>query len=203
MRLGGRAGMTLLELLVGLTITGLVLAAGYAALASVADHRQRAAAAADEVARAAAVRRTLTAWLAGARLEAYQGGPEFRGVDGTDGGHDDDELSFLTAVPIGARAFPTVRLYVDRDEKTPERGLVAELGDWRRPETERVVLMPEATDLEVRYLSGISAERVWLPSWISGTVLPRALEMRVSAVGTDTLPPLFRVPLTVALGEAR
>ena len=203
MRLRGRAGMTLLELLVGLTITGLVLAAGYAALASVADHRRRASEAAEEVARAAAVRRTLTAWLAGARLEPFQGGPEFRGVDGTDGAHDDDELSFLTAVPIGARAYPTIRLYVDRDEKTPERGLVAEVGEWRRPESERVVLMPEATGLEVRYLSGISAERVWLPSWISGTVLPRALELRVAATGADTLPPLLRLPVTIALGDAR
>jgi hypothetical protein len=195
--------MTLLELMVGLAVTGLVLAAGYAALASMADHRQRAAQALDESARAASIRRTLAGWLAGARLTPEGTGPEFRGVDGVDGGHDDDELSFLTtaaAAPGGGE--PAVRLFVDRDPETAERGLVAELGGWRGAARERVELAPSARGLDVRYLSGISLEPVWLPSWISSSVLPRAVEMRVDA-DPDSLPPLLRLPILVALGDAR
>lgn len=200
----GTAGMTLLELLVGLMVTGLVLAAGYAAVASISDHRRRAAEALDEAARAAAIRRTLSEWIVAARLEPDGTGPAFRGVDALDGGKDDDELTFLTgaasATPDGG--VPVVRLYVDRDPETAERGLVAELGGWRGGARERVELAPAATGLQVRYLSALSRDPVWLPGWISSTVLPRAVEVRVEAA-PDSLPPLLALPLVAALGDAR
>lgn len=199
----GTAGMTLLELLVGLAVTGLVLAAGYGALASISDHRRRAAGALDEAARAAAIRRTLTEWVAGARLAPDGDGPEFRGLDAVDSGRDDDELAFWTtaaAAPDGGVAL--VRLYVDRDPETAERGLVAELGGWRGGTTERVELAPDARGLQVRYLSALSSEPVWLPGWISSTVLPRAVELRVTAA-PDSLAPLLALPVVAALGDAR
>ncbi|HEX6369725.1 MAG TPA: prepilin-type N-terminal cleavage/methylation domain-containing protein [Longimicrobium sp.] len=199
----GTAGMTLLELLVGLAVTGLVLAAGYGALASISDHRQRAAGALDEAARAAAIRRTLTEWIAAARLEPDGTGPEFRGVDAVDAGRDDDELTFLTGAAAGREGgVPVVRLFVDRDPATPERGLVAELGGWRGAARERVELAPAARGLQVRYLSALSRDPVWLPGWISSTVLPRALELRVDAA-PDSLPPLLALPVAAALGDAR
>lgn len=200
----GAAGMTLLELLVGLAVTGLVLAAGYAALASISDHRRRAAQALDDAVRAAAIRRTVAEWVAGARLEPDGTGPEFRGVDAVDGGHADDEISFLTGAASAAPAggVPVVRLFVDRDPATAERGLVAELGGWRGGARERVELAPAATGLRVSYLSALSRDPVWLPGWISSTVLPRAVELRVEA-DPDSLPPLLALPLVAALGDAR
>jgi hypothetical protein len=97
-----------------------------------------------------------------------------------------------------------VRLYVDRDPSTVERGFVASVREWRGagPE-ERLELVPAATGLRIRYLSALSAQPVWLPSWISSSVLPRAVEMRVEAPTADSVPPLLRLPLLVSLGGER
>ncbi len=200
---GGRRGMTLVELLVGLVITSLMLAGGYAALASVVDHRARVTRELDEVAHAASVRRSLAGWLAGAMLRADGTGPEFRGLDGADAGTDDDELAFLAGTHLGPEWDESaVRLFIDRDDETPERGLVAEVGSPRDSRRERVVLVPGASGLEVRYLSALSRDPVWLPSWISTTVLPRAVELRVAGPA-DSIPPLLRLPVLVTLAEAR
>ena len=89
-----------------------------------------------------------------------------------------------------------------RDEKTPERGLVAEVGPARESKRERVELVPGASALQVTYLSALSRDPVWLPSWISTTVLPRAVELRVGGA-PDSIPPLLRLPILVTLAEAR
>lgn len=192
--------MTLVELMVGLVITSLMLAGGYAALTSVVDHRAHVTRSMDEVAHAASVRRSLAGWLGGAMLRPDGTGPEFRGLDGIDG---HDELAFLAGSHLGPEWDESaVRLYVDRDPETPERGLVAEVGSPRTSARERVELVPGASALEVRYLSALSREPVWLPSWISTTVLPRAVELRVGGA-PDSIPPLLRLPVLVTLAEAR
>src|SRR5262245_21680223 len=118
-----RAGMTLLEVVVGLTVTGLTLAAGYGALGTIVDRRVRADSAMSSIVRAAAIRRTLAAWLDGARIAADEPGPPFRGLDGVRDGLPDDELIFLTtgASPV-SNGETVVRLHVDHDTVTPERG---------------------------------------------------------------------------------
>ncbi len=199
----GRAGMTLVELMVGLAVAGMALAAGVAAVRSVADHRARAAEAASRVEHDAAVRRRLVEWLAGARLSPDEGGPEFRGISGIRAGGDDDELSFVTRTDAGpVQGFARIRLYVDRDSTTPQRGLVAAVTEWRGTGPEqRLELAPAATGLRARYLSALSAQPVWLPSWISSSILPRAVELRVQ--GADSVPPLLRLPVLVSLGGDR
>jgi hypothetical protein len=195
--------MTLIELLVGLVITSLMLAGGYAALTTLVDHRASVAHSLDEVAHAASVRRSLEGWLAGAMLRPDGTGPAFRGMDGLDAGNDDDELAFLAGSSLGPEWDESaVRLYVDRDEKTPERGLVAEVGPARGTARERVELVPGASGLQVTYLSALSRDPVWLPSWISETVLPRAIELRVGGA-PDSIPPLLRLPVLVTLGDVR
>jgi type II secretory pathway component PulJ len=195
--------MTLIELLVGLVITSLMLAGGYAALTTLVDHRAHVARSLDEVAHAASVRRSLTGWLAGAMLRPDGTGPEFRGLDGIDAGNDDDELAFLAGTNLGPEWDESaVRLFVDRDPRTPERGLVAEVGSPRGSARDRVELVPGASGLQVTYLSALSRDPVWLPSWISTTVLPRAIELRVGGA-PDSIPPLLRLPVVVTLGEAR
>lgn len=204
-RVRSRGGMTLMELMVGLAVAGLALAAGVAAVRSVADHRRRAAESAARVEHAAAVRRRVLEWLSGAQLSPEAGGPEFRGIAGNSKEGSEDQLSFVTqADPRLARGVAQVRLYVDRDSVTPERGLVAAVTEWRgaTPE-ERVELVPAATGLRARYLSALSAQPVWLSSWISSSVLPRAVELRVEAPVTDSIPPLLRLPLLVTLGGER
>ncbi|HKG95924.1 MAG TPA: prepilin-type N-terminal cleavage/methylation domain-containing protein, partial [Gemmatimonadaceae bacterium] len=117
-------GMTVIELVVGLTVTALALTAGYATLGTMVDHRARIREEAAETVRAAAVRRAVADWLAGAYVMGVPMSPAFQVVDRRDRGRADDELSFLTTArtPLGAGGGVTVRLFVDRDARTPERG---------------------------------------------------------------------------------
>jgi hypothetical protein len=43
-------------------------------------------------------------------------------------------------------------------------------------------------------------ESEWLPSWISNTILPAAVEVRLLPAANDSLPPLLAMPLVVATG---
>lgn len=199
-----RAGMTLLELVVGLTVAGLVLAAGYDAFSSMVDHSERAAEAADAEVRAAAKREALFSWLAGARLTVEEAGPPFRGLDGVFEDRPDDQLTFLTTgtTPLDVR-HTIVRLYVDRDEETPERGLTADFAEWRGPGTTRVEIEPRVVGLNFRYQTSIRPDNRWLPSWISSSVMPLGVEMTLTTAPEDTLPPLLAQPIVVAFESAR
>ena len=170
-----RRGMTLLELIVGLTVTALVLTAGFAAATAIGDGRGQLEAAMDAVARQASARAEIISWVSGATLLADEGGPQFRGLDGVRQDAPDDQLTFLTTspTPLGTGNV-IVRLYVDRDDATPERGLTAAFAEWRGTATTRIELDPRVQGLDIRYLSSFQFRSGWLPSWISSTLLPRA-----------------------------
>ncbi|HYK10840.1 MAG TPA: type II secretion system protein [Gemmatimonadales bacterium] len=195
-----RRGMTLLELVVGLTITGLVITAGFAALQVLQDRRAQAEAVMNAVTRAANERTQIAQWIAGARLTVEEGGPAFRGLDGVHDGIHDDAIAFLTTAPTPLGTGETlVQLYVDRDSATPEQGLTAVFSEWRGTATRRVELDRSVASLEARYLSNVMGQRVWLPSWVSSTVLPAAVEIRLLPAANDTLPPLLQLPILVPL----
>ena len=196
--------MTLIELLVGLVITGFALAFAYGALSAAIDHRARVSDATVALEESVRVRRTLASWIGGARLSIDLAGPDYRGIDAIDGADDDDELRFLTQAPtfLGTRS-TVVKLYVDRDPKSPERGLVAELAEWRGPRTERVELEPSVTGLDIRYLSSVLEKESWTTSWISTSILPAAVELRLVASDPEAIPPVLRLPVVVPLGAIR
>lgn len=197
-------GMTLLELVVGLTVTGLALTAGFAALGSLGDRRREGEDAMTAVAKAANERQEITAWLTGTHLVADEGGPEFRGLDGTREQTPDDDLSFLTTAPTPLGTGETlVRLYVDHDEATPERGLTAAFAEWRGTAVTRLEIDSTIVGMDARYLSGILGRRGWLPSWVTTTILPAGVEIRLIGAPDDTLPPLLRLPIVVPLGAGR
>lgn len=197
-------GLTLMELVVALAITGLIMAAGYGALGAVIDQRARATEAMDAALRAAAVRSSLEAWVAGARLSAEESGAVFRGLDGVFDRLPDDELTFVTtaSTPLG-HGEALVRLYVDRDEETPERGLVAAFSEPRGTRTMRLEVEPRVAGLELRYVSHLVRGRRTLPSWISTTVLPAGVELTLVPARGDSLPALLRRPLVVPLASGR
>jgi prepilin-type N-terminal cleavage/methylation domain-containing protein len=202
--MSGERGMTLLELVVGLTIIGLALSGGYGALSAFTDQAERARGISDEAAVGAAKRRMVVRLLEGARLAVETAGPTFRGLDGVSGRVPDDELTFLTSTPTDVSAARSVaRLYVDRDSLTPEHGLTLEL---RRPEgrlPQRIELAREAEGLDCRYFTRMLGHGEWLPSWVSGTVLPLGVELTVIPAVGDTLTPFLALPITVALEPAR
>lgn len=203
-----RAGLTLIELVVALTMTGLALTGGYAAFTTIIDRREASDERAKAVTRAASVRAALVSWLGNARLTIEEDDIVFQGIDGTRrteaGEVPDDELTFLTSASTPVAEHGTIiRLHIDRSDVTPERGLVAELRPWHGTRTQTLELLPNATGLDVRYLSGMVGGRHWLPSWVSTTLLPLGTEVNVSASQADSLPPLFRVPITVSFESGR
>jgi len=193
-------GMTLLELIVGITVTGMAISAGMAAVAALADRRLQIETAGAETSRAAAERAEIIAWLAGARLMADEGGPQFNGLDDMFDRLPSDEVSFLTTspTPLGAGDI-VVRLYIDRDTVTRERGLVAGFTAWPGRRTARLELDSSVTGMDIHYLSGVLGPRAWLPSWISSTLVPAAAEIRLTAKTGDSLAPLLRLPILVPL----
>ncbi|HEX6060225.1 MAG TPA: prepilin-type N-terminal cleavage/methylation domain-containing protein [Gemmatimonadaceae bacterium] len=199
-----RRGLTLLELTVALTVTATAAAAGWGALATLVDHRRRAHEATAEVERAAAVRRALVAWLEGAHAPAEGAGPPFELTDRSFRGRPDDELQLLTSAgtPLGEGAVG-VRLFVDRDHRTPERGLTAEFTDRGRGRITRLELDSSVVALEVRCLTDLLGRREWMRSWLSGVVLPRGIELRPAAAEPERLTPLLRLPLLVVVEGGR
>lgn len=202
--LESQSGLTLVELVVSLAVTGLALAAGYGAFATIVDLRDSADQASEEVVRAGAIRHDLREWLAAARLTTDPGGPSFRGLDGIHEDRPDDALVFLSSAmtPLESRE-TVVRLFVDRSEETVEEGLVAELIEWRGPGRTTIEVESRVRALETRYLSTVTGDRRWLPSWISSSVLPRAVELRLTAAAGDSLPALLALPMLVPLAGGR
>lgn len=198
-----RRGLTLIELLVALSITGLVMVSGYGALSVMVDHRARVMTATDAVASAAAKRRMLEGWLRGARL-TIEGDATFEGLHGVERDRPDDALTFVTnaPTPIGSQE-TLIHVYIDRDEKTPERGLTVNLTDRKGGASRRLEVDARATGLDIRYLSGLFGKRAWLDSWVSTTVLPSAVSLTASAAPADSLPSLLRAAIVVPLGSVQ
>jgi prepilin-type N-terminal cleavage/methylation domain-containing protein len=205
-----RRGMTLIELTVSLTITGLALGVGYTAFGTLSDRRMEAAQRADDVARAAAVRRTIANWLADARLTIEEDEVIFRGVDGVrrapSGDVPDDEITFFTSAPTQLASGGTiVHLHVVRGDSVPaaERGLVADLSGWRDARRQRIVLDTAVTSIDVSFLSSVLGQRTWLSSWVSSTILPAGGRVTLGATEGRALAPLLALPITVSLENGR
>jgi prepilin-type N-terminal cleavage/methylation domain-containing protein len=197
-----RAGFTLIELLVGLSVSALALTAGFAALAFVGDRAKQAEAATVSALEGVAARELLVEWLTGARLRSGTAG-SFQGTDNEErGGHADDQLLFPTTArtPLHVRN-TVVRLYVDRDDETPEVGLVAELTERIQDEPRRVELVPQVVGLDIHYLPESADAFEWQPEWLGRNQLPRAVELVLQVASGDTLVALLRYPIRVALGR--
>ncbi len=193
-----RSGMTLMELIVALTVTGMALSMGYGAFSSLVDNRSRVTEATAATARAAAIRSSLSSWLEGARVTGQPDEGQFRGLDGVYQDLPDDELWFLTTSDTPLETNETImRLYVDRDVTTPEKGLVAAVTEWRGTASTVIQIDSTVTGLELRYLSSALGEQRWLPSWISTTLLPTAVEIELTAPADLPLHPLLEMPMLV------
>ncbi len=210
LRMTKRRGMTLLEVIVALTVAGAALVAGAAVLGFLTDQQSRSGTQA--VASAHAVRTTLREWTAAARLTT-EGDAEFRGVPAPSSRDSStDELTFLTSAttqiaPAGTQVY--LHLKAPGVDTSQPHGLVAELTPWRTAGTPVVVsLAPDATGFRVRYLGSVFGRRAWQTSWISTSVLPVAVELRVlfdtGATGADRAAhALLALPMTIPLAGRR
>ena len=125
----------------------------------------------------ASARELLVDWLRGARLQAPGGLGRtgmFQGTDAEDRGRANDEITFPTTArtPLSGRN-TLIRLYIDHDDETPERGLVAELTRRVIDEPRRIELVPQADQLDIRYRPDIEEEDAeWMPDWGGATAAP-------------------------------
>lgn len=194
------AGFTLIEVLVGLAIGGIVILAGFAALGAVQDGSQDAVESTMDALEGATARATLTDWIAAAGFQSRQVGVAFEGLDADELGLASDELSFPTRartpldVPVTG-----VRLFLDVDPLTAERGLVAEMIGVLGGVPRRMEIAPQATGMAIRYLPATMALAEWTESWVGQEQLPRALELVLEDDESDPLPPLLQLPLRVPL----
>jgi len=199
-----RAGFTLVEVLVGMTVAALALGAAFAALSFVGDRSRDAEASARSALEGAVAREMLVDWLSGALYRASNRAGEFQGLDADENGLENDELYLPTTAMTPLHASTTVvRLFIDVNDTTPEVGLVAELTERVQDEPMRVELVPQAAHMELAFLPDVPDAEEWLPSWIGQGGLPRAVELRLIAAPGDSLPPLLRLPIRVAMGVLR
>jgi prepilin-type N-terminal cleavage/methylation domain-containing protein len=195
-----RAGFTLIELLVCMTVAALPLAARFGALGALHD-RSTAAEASDVAAIAGATQRQLLMeWVSAARMTATTGEP-FDGQDDEVQGVPRDALLMPTTARTPLEGLTTVMgLYIDDDPDTPERGLVAEMtGIQVGEDVRRFEIAPQANGLQIRYLPNVPQPE-WIDGWQGQNSLPRGVEITLTPARGDTLPPLLRIPIRVALG---
>ena len=203
-----RRGMTLLELVLGLTLLGLIGAIGASTLATLADQRRRIRDANTPVQRSATIRRTILSWLEGAHGAVTMPGASSAGgfqlVDARSGDRDVDELVFATtALSPFSSGDVVIRLYIDRDDATLERGLTADIRSASGAPISRVQLDSSVVELDAHCLTELLGTRRWLPSWISPELLPRAVELRLRAARGDSLSPLLQKPMLAVLEGGR
>jgi len=205
--MSARRGLTVLELLIGLALVALVASIGTATLSLFSREERHRRDMNDEVARELAIRRTLIAWLEGAHTNS--GAPRgsnagFQLVDKAEHGSDADVLAFTTAArtPLGTGE-TSVALYVDTDDRTPEVGLTAELTSWPGGPAARLQLDSTVAAMNVRCLTSLLGGRRWVPSWMSTSVLPRGVELRLGGRRTGEGSTVLQVPIVVAVEGGR
>lgn len=198
-----RAGFTVIEVIVGLTVASLALAAGIGALGFVGERAQAAEAVTAAALEGATSRQLIVDWLTGTRVRSANGADGFQGLDIDYEGWQDDILLFPSTADTHLRAGETiVRFYIDRDDESPETGLVAELTTQRGLASRVVELVPGAGGLQVRYLPIANGAPVeWMDQWTARMELPRAVELTIYPADGVVLPPLLLYPIRVALGR--
>lgn len=195
-----RRGLTLIEVMVALAISGIAISAGYTALGTLIDRRGAVDDLTADVTRAWTVRNTLASWVGEARANAPGA---FRALDARHGDIPDDDFTFVTTArtPLGDGE-TAIRLRVARDSAGEPLGLVADLAEWRGTRRMTVVVDSAVAGLDVRFRSGFVRRGEWLTSWISSTLLPNAVEIRLVPPASDALHALLREPVLVVLGGA-
>jgi prepilin-type N-terminal cleavage/methylation domain-containing protein len=212
-----RAGMTLMELVIGLAITGMMAAAGAGAFSSIIDHRARIRDLGRSTERAEAFREMVRSWIYAGTIQLQRGGGPRIGATfsartvvrnaagmnnlsaSTAAQAAGDELAFTTtALNPSLLGNVRIRMYVDADNNTPETGLTIEYQPNAQLPLVRRMLDSTIDSLKVDYLDSRTGK--WFPSTETATIAPIAV--RLSLHTTDsTASPLLGVPMLFPIGN--
>jgi prepilin-type N-terminal cleavage/methylation domain-containing protein len=168
-----RRGMTLMELVIGLAITGMMAAAGAGAFAAIIDHKKIIRDASAITERGSALRETIRSWIIAGTIQIQVGGgprgltrgigsaAPSRGASSTSAVSAaqaiGDEITFTTqAVNPSLLANVRMRLYIDGDANTPEKGLCIEYQPNAQQPIVRKMLDSLIDSLHVEFLDGMT-----------------------------------------------
>lgn len=205
-----RRGMTLIELIATLVLTGIMATAGTAAFNSIVDHREVIRRSTMEVERAAAMRDMLRDWaVSGNIVLQLGGGPRGReraastrqragGV--TSALAAGDEISFVTTAPTPALSAQTrVRLFIDGDASTLERGLTVEYQASTGNPLQRLELDSTITVMTVEILDRRTNQWYSVGNSVSGP--PLAVRLTFSPAEGEDMPALLQLPFVFRVGD--
>jgi prepilin-type N-terminal cleavage/methylation domain-containing protein len=216
-----RRGMTLMELVIGLAITGMMATAGAVAFGAIIDHRRVIQRASVETERSAALRDMVRGWILAGNIQIQQGGGPRglnRGVGAAAGAAGraaggmnsmqavsaaaarGDEITFTTS-DINPSFLPNVRirLYVDADDNTPEKGLTIEYQPNAQQPLVRRMLDSTIDTLHVDFLD--NRTKRWIESTQGATIQPIAARLTFAS-GVARLPPILQIPMIFAMTGA-
>jgi prepilin-type N-terminal cleavage/methylation domain-containing protein len=219
MRRRARRGMTLMELVIGLAITGMMAAAGAAAFSSIIDHRKTVRESSVSTERAGALREMIESWLlsgqvqltlggvprglgrgaaapaSGARNSPSVGGASTAAVTAATGGAD--ELTFTTqGLNPSLLGLVRIRLYIDADANTPETGLSIEYQPNLQQPLVRKMLDSTVDSLRVEYRDLRTGR--WFPSAQVATIQPVAVRMTLLSSRMNEQSRILSVPMIFA-----
>ncbi len=217
-----RSGMTLMELLVAIAITGLMTAAGVGTFAAVIDHRTSLTASTVGVERAVALREQIDDWISSGTVAIQQGGgPRGRssaasvssvrasgpmgsmasGAAASAAVSDPDAELTVTTNALTPTLAPSarVRLYIDTDDNTPETGLAVEIQASQQTPLVRRELDSAVTGMLVEFLD--QRTHRWVSASQGATISPMAVRITLSGSddpSRDPLPGVLRLPIVRA-----
>lgn len=218
MTLSSRRGMTLMELVIGLAITGMMTAAGAGAFEAIISHRAVIHDAAVSTERAAALREMIRDWLTTGQVQIQQGGgprgltrgAATTGVPGMRNSTSSvsaaqaagDEISFTTSAPNPSLlATVRIRMFVDADNSTPEKGLTIEYQPNAQQPLVRKMIDSTVDTLYVEFLDDRTHR--WYHSAEAATITPTAVRLTLLPGEGHTAPPILELPMIFPIANAR
>ncbi|HEY6829534.1 MAG TPA: prepilin-type N-terminal cleavage/methylation domain-containing protein [Gemmatimonadaceae bacterium] len=219
--MSARRGMTLMELVIGLAITGMMAAAGAGAFSSIIAHRRTIRDASIDTERAAAFREMVETWINAGTIQIQRGGGPrglTRGIGtaapsgGGRGGIASstaavsaaaaigDELTFTTsALNPAFTANVRIRLYIDGDDNTPERGLTMEYQPNLQQPLVRKMLDSTIDTLKVEYLDPRTDK--WIRASEAATIATQtAVRVTLLPGEKHQIPAILQVPMIFMIG---
>lgn len=206
-----RAGMTLIELIAAIVLTGIMATAGTAAFTTIVDKRERIRTATVEVERAAATREMLRSWIVAGTIQLQLGGgPRLPSTATANRSRPiagvapavvtGDALTFTTTAPTPVSSSQTrVRLFIDDDENTPENGLTIEFHANTAMPLQRLELDSIIKVMTVEILDRRTNR--WFPMVEAATVQPLAVRLTFSPAEGQTMPALLQLPFVFRIGD--